>query len=145
RPILLVHGYLNNSSAWSHYLDVLPKQGLGPVYAIDLGHPFLPLSAYAHKVKEKAEEIRKQTGRGDLVLIGHSMGGIVSSLYAAKLAEKGSVTDLFTIGSPLSGAPMAAMAGIGPNGREMREGSPLLAEIRQGLEANQNAFRIYHI
>ncbi len=145
RPILLVHGFLNNPAAWTHYLDVFPKKDLGSVYTINLGHPFLPLSEYAQKVKEKAEEIRKQTGRSDLILIGHSMGGVVCALYAAKLAKEGTVTDLFTIGSPLSGCPMAKIASLGPNTREMRPGAPLLSEIRQGLEAKKQAIRFYHI
>lgn len=145
RPILLVHGYLNTAAAWSHYLDALPQKKLGSVYTIELGHPFLPLSEYAQKVQEKADEILQETGQNELVLIGHSMGGIVSSLYAAKLAETGKVSHLFTIGSPLNGCPFAEIAGIGPNGREMRPGSPLLAEIREGLEAKKNAIRMFHV
>lgn len=145
RPILLVHGYLNNASAWTHYLKVLPEKKLGSVYTIELGHPFLPLSEYAQKVKKKADEIRKETGQDGLVLIGHSMGGVVSSLYATKLAEEGRVTHLVTIGSPLNGCPFAEIAGLGPNGREMRPGSPLLAEIREGLEGKKNAIQMFHI
>ncbi len=145
RPILLVHGYLNNASAWTHYLKVLPEKDLGSVYTIELGHPFLPLSEYAQKVKEKADEIREQTGQDGLILIGHSMGGVVSSLYATKLAEEGRVTHLVTIGSPLNGCPFANIAGIGPNGREMRPSSHLLAEIRQGLEAKKDAIQMFHV
>src|SRR5690606_32817974 len=79
------------------------------------------------------------------ILIGHSMGGVVSSLYATKLAPEGSVTDVFTLGSPLNGAPMANLAGMGPNGREMRPGSPLLAEIREGIERKKGSIRFYHV
>lgn len=143
KPILLVHGYLHNASGWTRMLKRLSGQGIGPIYTINLGHPFLPLTEYAKRVEAKAKEIRRATGRDDLVLVGHSMGGVVSSLYATKLAKGGSVTDVFTLGSPLSGSRLASMLGVGPSGREMRPEAPLLAEIRSSMMANQT-IRFYH-
>lgn len=143
RPILLVHGYLYNASGWTRMLKRLSEKGIGPIYTINLGHPFLPLSEYAKRVDEKAKEIRRACGRDDLVLIGHSMGGVVSSLYATKLAPEGSVTDVFTLGSPLYGSRLARTLGVGPSGREMRPDAPLLAEIRNSMKANQK-IRFYH-
>ncbi len=144
RPILLVHGYLHNASGWTRMLKRLSKiEGIGPIYTINLGHPFLPLSEYAKRVDAKAKEIQRASGRDDLVLIGHSMGGVVSSLYATKLASEGSVTDVFTLGSPLSGSRLARMLGVGPSGREMRPDAPLLAEIRNSMNTNQK-IRFYH-
>ncbi len=144
-PILLVHGYLHNASGWSYYLKRFQQERLGPVYTINLGHPFLPLKSYAKKVEQKALEIQKQTGRKDLTLIGHSMGGIVSALYATQMAPLGKVTDLFTIGSPLKGTPLANWLGIGPNAREMQPDSLLLREIRKGIEEKKEQIRFYHI
>lgn len=143
KPILLVHGYLHNASGWKRMLKRLSKQGIGPIYTINLGHPFLPLTEYAKRVEAKAKEIRRASGRDDLILIGHSMGGVVSSLYATRLAKEGSVTDVFTLGSPLSGSRLARQFGVGPSGREMRPDSPLLAEIRNSIQAKPN-IRFYH-
>ncbi len=145
KPILLVHGYLHNASAWSTYLTYFKKENLGPVYTIDLGEPFLSLEAYAKKVEQKALEIQKQTRRKDLALVGHSMGGIVSSLYATKIAAEGTVTDLFTIGAPLKGAPLANWLGVGPAIRAMRPNSPLLQSIRERIEQIRDHTRFYHI
>lgn len=144
RPILLVHGYLHNASGWIHFLKRLGDMGFGPVYTINLGHPFLPLSEYAKRIEAKAEEIRLANQRDDLVLIGHSMGGVVSSLYATKLAQKSRVTDVFTLGSPLAGSNLANTLGVGPSGRELRPGAPLLAEIRDAIQAKKETIRFYH-
>jgi triacylglycerol esterase/lipase EstA (alpha/beta hydrolase family) len=132
KPILLVHGYINHSSVWFLFKKQLRALGFGPIYTINLGHPFKSIREYALKVKEKAEEIAKETGQKQLTLIGHSMGGLVSCYYAAKLAPKDTVTDVVTIASPLSGTWVAHI-GIGPNAREMRPSSELLKELKNEM------------
>lgn len=144
RPILLVHGYLNHGSVWTFFKKRLENSGLGPIYAIHLGHPFRSIQEYAQKVKVKADGIAQQTGRKDLVLIGHSMGGLVASFYATHLAPPQTVTDVITIGSPLAGTPMAHIA-LGPNGREMEPNSELVQNLRAAIAKNAQQIRFHHI
>lgn len=143
RPLLLVHGYLNSGAVWFFQRMQLKAMGFGPVYTIHLGHPFQSIRTYAEKVKRRAEQIAEETGRKDLVLVGHSMGGLVSSYYAGILASEGTVTDVVTIGSPLGGTPMARI-GLGPNAREMEPGSALSKEVWSAIEKNRNV-RFFHI
>lgn len=143
RPILLIHGYVNNSSVWRFQKRAFEKAGLGPIYTIDLGHPFRPIRSYAEKVKAKAEAIAKETGRDDLTLIGHSMGGVVSCWYATQVAPAGKVTDVITIASPLAGTHMARL-GLGPNAREMEVDSPLIQTLRSAIAKNRT-IRFFHI
>jgi triacylglycerol lipase len=143
KPILLVHGYLNHSKVWTLQKRRLEKLGYGPIYTIYLTHPFRSIRSYAEQVKAKAEWIAEQTGRKDLTLIGHSMGGLVSLLYATKLAAPNTVTDLITIASPLKGTPMARI-GFGANAREMEPNSPLTQELQEAMRQNKQ-IRIHHI
>lgn len=137
QPILLVHGYMNHSSVWFLFKNQLKTLGFGPVYTINLGHPFRSIREYALKVKEKAEAIAGETGQQKLILIGHSMGGLVSSFYAAKMAPPDTVTHVITIASPLSGTWVAHI-GIGPNAREMRPNSELLKELKSDMEKRKD-------
>lgn len=143
RPILLVHGYLNQATVWQVFKKRLEATGLGPVYAISLGYPFRSLKTYAEKVQKKALEIAKETGRDDLLLVGHSMGGLVSSWYATKLAPKNTVKGVITLGSPLNGTPMARIA-LGPNAREMQRNSEFLRELNEAIAKAEN-ISFYHI
>lgn len=143
QPILLVHGYMNHGSVWQIPKKRLEALGLGPVYTVNLGHPFRSIRLYAEKVKEKAEKIAQETGRSDLILIGHSMGGIVSSWYATQLAPPNTVTDVVTIGSPLHGTRMARI-GFGENAREMRLNSPFLQQLRDAM-MERKEIRFHHI
>lgn len=143
QPILLVHGYINNDSVWRFQKKRLEALGMGPIYTIKLGNPFKSIRTHIDTMKAKAETIAKETGRNDLILIGHSMGGLVSCLYTAQLSEPNRVTDLITIGSPFLGSPVARFF-PGANAREMEPGSILLNEILQGIEKNKTT-RFYHI
>lgn len=143
RPILLVHGYMNHSSVWVLQKKRLEALGFGPVYSINLGHPFRSIASYAEKVQAKCEAIAKETGRRDLVLIGHSMGGLVASYYATRLAPPKTVTDVITIASPLAGTPVAHL-GIGPNAKEMRPNSPFVKELQAAIAQNRQ-IRFHHI
>jgi triacylglycerol esterase/lipase EstA (alpha/beta hydrolase family) len=143
RPILMVHGYANHGGVWILLKKRLEILGYGPIYTINLGHPFRSIYHYAEKVKMKAQEVASKTGRSDLILIGHSMGGLVSSLYATTLALPNTVTDVITIASPLSGTPMAKIA-IGLNAREMELNSEFTQKLRQAISANKE-IRFHHI
>lgn len=143
RPILLVHGYFNDSTVWIYQKKQLEESGIGPIYTIDLGYPFRSIIDYAAQVNEKAKLIAKETGREDLSLIGYSMGGLVSVWYATHVAPKGKVTDIITIGSPFGGTP-AARIGIGPNAREMERNSLFLKRIQKEVAENEQ-IRFYHI
>lgn len=143
RPVLLVHGYLHDSSAWIYMKKKLKSEEIGPIYTLNLLHPFRSIVNYSEIVAKKAEKIALDTGRKDLILIGHSMGGLVCSWYATKIAPPSTVTDVITIGSPLKGTYAAYLA-LGSNGSEMKPKSSFLRELQQEIEQNQN-IRFYHI
>ena len=143
RPVLLIHGYLQNATNWAILKRRLCQKGFGPVYTLNLTHPFRSIRAYADAVAKKADAIAKENQREDLTLIGHSMGGLVSAWYAAKVAKPGKVSDVITIGSPMGGTRLAAIA-IGPNGREMRRGSEFVRHLQEEFRHNKKV-RFYHI
>lgn len=143
RPILLIHGYVQNGSNWIFFKPMLCNRNLGPVYTIDLKPHFGSILEHADLVKKKAEEIARESGRSDLILIGHSMGGLVSALYATKFASPNTVTDVITIGSPIGGTHAAIIA-LGSNGREMRRGSEF-SKMLQELIAKNEQIRFFHI
>lgn len=143
RPILLIHGYVNHGSVWAPLKRQLEALHLGPIFTVNLGHPFRSIREYAEKVKQRAAEIALETGRSDLILIGHSMGGLVASWYATQLAAPQTVTDVITIASPLAGTHIARI-GFGQNAREMEPDSPFIQELQAAIGQNTE-IRFYHI
>jgi len=142
-PLLLVHGYLHSALVWIYYMSTWKRAGFGPIYTLCLGFPFSSIKTYAKKLSLKAEEIRKETGEKELILIGHSMGGLISAYYAIEMAEAGSIKQVITIGAPLHGTRVASIA-LGKCAQEMRVHSPFTETLRKSI-ARAKGISFYNI
>jgi pimeloyl-ACP methyl ester carboxylesterase len=144
RPILLIHGLMHNQSGWIWLRRQIKLEKLGPVYTINLEPRHGSIEDFADQVAARAREIERETGQSGLILIGHSMGGLVASYYAEHLAPAGKVTDIITLGTPFDGTRPAFVSGRAICAMEMRPGSPLLQELRRKREQARDR-RYYHI
>ena len=125
-PVLLVHGYVCNRAVWRALADVLRRRGncvaapnFEPVYgSIDLWVP---------QVAARIDELLAATGREQVVLVTHSMGGLAARAYLREHGG-GKVARLVTLGAPHHGS-MHAHLGAGENAREMEPGSRWLAQL----------------
>ncbi len=135
RPILLIHGYLHNSSAWLYTRYHYNKAGYNNVFTVDLGHPFQSIEDYAAVVRKRVQEIKEKTGTHEIDLVCHSMGGLAGGFYATELAAKDgiTVTNLVTLGSPLQGTHISVI-GIGKCAKEMRRESPFTEKLSAQLK-----------
>lgn len=89
QPLVLIHGFPNDSSAWTpvlhglqHYrliLPDLPGAGLSPL-------PPAPLSMAG--MAEAVKEVMDREGIAKAVLAGHSMGGYTALEFAARYPER---------------------------------------------------------
>lgn len=141
RPILMINGYLSFGSTWHYQRQRLIEAGLGPVYTMNVGS-FKSIETYAKYVKERVDQIKAETGRSDITLICHSKGGLVGSYYATHFAEGTDVAEIITIGSPLSGTPVAYI-GPGYDASEMRPNSDLVLRLRDKIRVSTTRF--FHI
>lgn len=142
-PILLIHGYLHNHSGWVFAKYQLSKANLGPIYTINLDSLTHDIPHFARQVQQKALEIEEETGIHSLILIGHSMGGLVSAYYNENLAPKGKITNLVTIGSPLSGTQIASY-GLGRCAKQMQYQSRFLKTLSTQISHNDST-RYFHV
>ena len=88
--LVLIHGAQHHSACWSPVLRALERQAPGlPALAVDLpGREKRPgeadTASIAHHVRAVVEQI-DQAGLGRVVLVGHSMAGLVMPGIAATL------------------------------------------------------------
>jgi pimeloyl-ACP methyl ester carboxylesterase len=133
-PILLIHGYLWDWTCWVYFKWRFDREGLGPVYTINLKDVSASIYDYAEQVGKLAKKIEQETGKRELILIGHSMGGLVACSYAFQVAPKGKVKMVITIGSPLGGTLMARLGFIGKSAKEMLPDSDLVKQVHLSIE-----------
>jgi pimeloyl-ACP methyl ester carboxylesterase len=127
-PILLVHGYFCNGGYWWWLRRALRKAGYSQTYLINLEPVFGRIQDYADQVGERVEEIRRETGADQVILIGHSMGGLVSRAYVSDPASAAKVAQVIALGSPFHGTAHADVS-LGENARQMKRFNAWLQEM----------------
>lgn len=126
RPLLLVHGYGCSRGVWWLLRRQLEAAG-HTVATLSLTPPYTSIGKLVPQLAQRIEEVCRATGADQLVLIAHSMGGLVCRSYLARHGGA-QVERMITIASPHAGTDLARL-GIGANCREMEPGSLWLQDL----------------
>lgn len=90
RAVVLLHGFLENSSMWKNLIPELSKNNR--VISIDLlGHGETGCLGYIHTMEMMAEAVEAVLEKLEItkaIFIGHSMGGYVALAYADLFSNK---------------------------------------------------------
>lgn len=127
-PILLLHGYFHNRSAFVLMQRALRKKGFQNVEAFSYNPLRKGIPEIADKVACRVGEILDGTGASKLHLVGHSLGGLLARYYAEEMGGSERVMSITTLGTPHYGT-IAAYASRSPTAKQMRPGSELLARL----------------
>jgi len=125
-PVLLVHGYCCSRGSWWWLRRRLEAAGW-TVATITLEPIYAAIDSYVEPLARRIDAVLKETGAGQLVLVGHSMGGLVARAYLQRFGDA-RVKRLITLGTPHQGSRLADL-GLGENGRQMRPGSRWLQSL----------------
>lgn len=128
-PLILVHGVLVNDGVWFSMRRYLVRHGVGPVYTINYGPPYSDIEYFAGQLGEKIEYVCAATGADRVVLVCHSMGGLVARAYVRQLGPA-RIHRIVTIGTPHHGSLMARVF-IGRCLAQMRPGNAWLEELNR--------------
>lgn len=135
-PVLLVHGYICNHRVWDNMALALRHAG-HPVLTIDLEPLFTSIDDYAALVERAVTTLLTQTKARQVVLVGHSMGGLViRSWLRAHGSER--VARIITLGTPHQGTRIARTSAT-PNGAQMVWHSTWLAELAASEDDTKRA------
>ena len=132
RPVLLVHGVLVNDGVWIAFRGCLRQHGIGPVYTVNYGPPLADIELFAEQLDMKINAILSATGAKQIVLVGHSMGGLVARAYLRRFGGA-RIARVITLGTPHHGSVLAYMF-PGRSLAQLRPGNSWLAELNR----NQN-------
>jgi triacylglycerol esterase/lipase EstA (alpha/beta hydrolase family) len=127
-PVLLVHGYGCNGGFWAALGALLRRERISHD-TVDLEPVTAPLDDYVDQVERAVQRLLAATGAPRLVIVGHSMGGLVARAWLRRHGAA-HVARIVTVGTPHHGTGLAAM-GIGANARQMRQDAGWLAQLAQ--------------
>ncbi|MET0855368.1 MAG: alpha/beta fold hydrolase [Telluria sp.] len=116
-PVLMLHGYGCNSGYWSALAPRLDAVRIS--YAtLDLEPIGGAIDDYAPLVQRAVEQLCERTGAAQLVIVAHSMGGLVARAWMRRHGA-GRVARVITLGTPHHGTCLASF-GLGQNAAQMR-------------------------
>jgi len=129
RPcVLLIHGYQCNRGFWWWLAPRLVARGCN-VATLSLEPIHTSIDAYVAAVAARIEAFCRDAGAERIVLVGHSMGGLVARAYLRRCGA-GRIARLVTLGTPHQGSVLAHL-GLGENARQMQPGSEWLSALAQ--------------
>ena len=128
-PVILVHGVLVNDGVWFAVRRYLARHDVGAVYTLNYGPPYADIEHFAEQLGAKIESVCAVTGAAHVLLVCHSMGGLVARAYVRQrgLAR---IKRIVTIGTPHHGS-IFARGLIGRCLAQMRPGNAWLAELNR--------------
>ncbi len=124
--LLLIHGYQCNRAVWWWLAPRLSARGFN-VATVNLEPVHADIDSYVAAVAARIEVLCRESGAEKLVLVGHSMGGLVARAYLRRCGRR-RVACLLTLGSPHQGSELAHL-GMGANARQMESGSDWLQQL----------------
>jgi pimeloyl-ACP methyl ester carboxylesterase len=116
-PVVLVHGYVHNRSAFLVMQGALRRAGFQYVHAFN----YLPLAydllELATLLAGEVERILATWGAQRCMIVGHSMGGMIARTYVQELGGEDTVDTVVTLGSPHRGTYTARLCVLAPAAR----------------------------
>lgn len=136
-PVVLVHGLLiNGAGTWGVMAPKLADQGYC-VFSLDYGQTLVaggaPVATSAGQLNSFVNSVLRATGSSKVLIVGHSLGGVVARYYIDKLGGQTTVAGLVSLASPHQGTAQIAFAGLSlllcPSCLSVLTGSALLRDL----------------
>ena len=129
-PVLLVHGYVSNRGMFFRLRSRLMAAKIRPIYALNLEPLFGSIDAMVPALVKRIEQICAETKSENIIIVAHSMGGLVTRRLMANVGNCVRIKRFITIGAPHHGTKMAAFS-VGTCVKEMRPGSDWLVALEK--------------
>jgi pimeloyl-ACP methyl ester carboxylesterase len=114
-PVLAIHGITSSSRSWPFLADALDQAVFAPDLRGRGRSSGLPGPVGMAQHAEDCAAVAEATGAGPLVVVGHSMGGFVATVLAARRPDLVRALVLVDGGLPFPAADEAAtLAGLQP-------------------------------
>jgi len=132
-PVVLIHGLYHNASGWLLYRRWLRKAGFANLYAVNYSSWNTSFEEALGKVARAVEEVAGEFPGQPVMLVGHSLGGLLSRALVQGYGPKLPVSAVVTLGTPHHGSKLAVF-GVGRLARSLVYGGPLIQSLGQSPE-----------
>lgn len=142
-PILLVHGYFHNRSAFVMMRRSLRRMGFHHVETMNYSVIGQDPDQLAQQLGRQVDRVLETTGAAKVHLVGHSLGGLLARLYVQQYGGDSVVHTCVTLGTPHQGT-YTALLGRGKIARSLRPGSELIQRLEATAHESPVRFVSYY-
>lgn len=110
-PIILIHGYRSGADCWDDFIPLFEQSGymlnrdvFNFSYSTKDKAAIGDIVQYAEELSAFVDKILKEQEKEQIVLVVHSMGGLISRYYIEKLGGADKVAKLIMLGTPNRGS-----------------------------------------
>lgn len=135
-PILYAPGYMDSAETLRSSGREIANRTGAPVYLATYKYLWQSIDKHAEDIARIVDRIKKdQGGKQEIILMGHSMGGLATGKYISTCTDEKikKVLMWITIGTPLNGTSVANW-GVGQCAKDMRRNSPFLHGFNQNAK-----------
>lgn len=111
-PVILIHGLYHNVSAWVLYRRLLIRKGFRNTRAFGYSSLNTNFFELLKRLEKEVENLLERFPDQPVVLIGHSLGGLLARAYAEDPANSQNVAAVVTLGAPHQGSKLAALGAV---------------------------------
>lgn len=128
-PVLLLHGVLCNAGVWMRVARYLRRERVTGIYSLSYGPPLASIEGFADQVAAKIDAILAACGARKVMIVSHSMGGLVARAYLRKYGSE-KIARVLTIGAPHHGSVHAWLF-FGTSLAQLRPGNAWLDQLNR--------------
>jgi triacylglycerol lipase len=142
-PVILVHGLYHNASGWLLYRSWLKRSGFHNIYGFSYSSFGVSFDELLKDFEGFVRQVEARHPGHPLVMIGHSLGGLICRAFADSPGNAGRVMAVVTLGSPHRGSKLAALS-LGRLGQSLLYGGRLFKDLeKNGPPAGSHRLAIY--
>ena len=130
-PVILIRGLYHNVSAWTLFRRRLHAAGFANLYFLGYSSWNQTFPALVMRLEQLLAEVRERYPDHPPILIGHSLGGLLSRACAQPLESPARLAGVVTLGTPHKGSKFAAL-GLGKLAKSLIYRGPLIAKLDEG-------------
>jgi pimeloyl-ACP methyl ester carboxylesterase len=139
-PVVFIHGYSQNRSNFWWLARQFEKASLGPLFGFN--YPWsASIDDSSQRLSKFVESVCIETGEARVILVAHSLGGLIALEYAHSPTGTERVAECITVGTPHGGVKWRGPI-PGRVGRELREEAPFVRE-RQSRQVPAPTLSVY--
>lgn len=140
-PVILIHGLYHNAGAWVLYRYWLKGAGFKNIYTFDYNSWQSSFEDCLEGLVRRVQEVKALFPLQKVVLIGHSLGGVLSRACSNSEACGKDIQTVVTLGSPHKGSKLAVL-GLGSLAESLVFGGAFMEEMERTAAPHQNIPRL---